>query len=62
MGKTSDASVKLEAVMLSKTPADLKGEAEKLSARRQAAFDKATKAYANAEGGEDQADGEDDSD
>lgn len=62
MGKTSEASVKLEKTMLEKTPADLKPEAEKLSARREAAFKKAIGAFANAQGGEDQADGEDDSD
>jgi hypothetical protein len=62
MGKTSEASVKLEKTMLEKTPAELKPEAEKLSARREAAFGKAIAAFANLSGGEDQADGEDDSD
>jgi len=61
MGKTSGASIKLEKIMLEKTPANLKPEAEKLSARREAAFSKAISAFANSQGGEDQADGEDDS-
>lgn len=62
MAKTSDASVLLEKTMLEKTPTDLKPAAEQLSARREAAFKKAIDAFANATGGEDQADGEDDSD
>lgn len=62
MAKTSEASFEQERVMLGKTPADLKPEAEQLSARRRAAFDKATVAFAQSVGGEDQAEGEDESD
>ncbi|KAE9965585.1 hypothetical protein BLS_007519 [Venturia inaequalis] len=62
MAKTSDASILLEKTMLEKTPAEIKPQAEALSARREAAFKKAIDAFAGASGGEDQADGEDDSD
>src|SRR5882757_6510367 len=61
MGKPSEPSDEQGTIMLQKTPADLNAEAEKLSARRKAAFDKATAAFAQSFGGEDQADGEDDS-
>jgi hypothetical protein len=62
MGKTSELSAEQETVMLQKTPADLQPEAEKLAARRKAPFEKATAAFAQSVGGEDQAEGEDDSD
>jgi hypothetical protein len=62
MGKTSELSSEQEALMLQKTPENLKPEAQKLAARRKAAFDKATAAFAQSVGGEDKADGEDDSD
>jgi hypothetical protein len=62
MAKTSAASVELSAVMLEKAPADLKPEAIALEKRRTDAFEKASAAFANAQGGEDKADGEDDSD
>lgn len=62
MTKTGEASADLEKVMLSKTPNDIKPQATALAARREVAFGKATAAFANAVGGEDQADGEDESD
>jgi hypothetical protein len=62
MGKTSDASAEQEKAMLAKTPAELKPQAEELAKRRKIAFEKATAAFASSVGGEDQADGEDDSD
>lgn len=62
MAKTSEVSAQQEKVMLAKIPANLKPEAEKLAIRRKIAFDKATAAFAQSVGGEDQADGEDDSD
>ena len=62
MAKTDELSAEQEAVMFQKTPADLKPEAEKLMARRKMVFEKATAAFAQSVGGEDQADGEDDSD
>jgi hypothetical protein len=62
MAKTDELSAEQEAVMLQKTPADLKPGAEKLMVRRKVAFEKATAAFAQSVGGEDQADGEDSSD
>lgn len=59
MGKSDEASKDLEKIMLSKTPADLKPEAEGLAKRRQGAFEKAKAAFAQSVGGEDQAEGED---
>jgi hypothetical protein len=58
--KTGEVSVELEKVMLEKAPAALKPEAEKLTARRTAAFAKAQAAFAGATGGEDVAEGEED--
>lgn len=48
--------------MLEKSPEDLKSQAKELGTRREVAFDKATAAFANSIGGEDEAEGEDDSD
>jgi hypothetical protein len=62
MLKTGELSTQQEAMLLSKTPADLKPEAEKLAVRRKSAFDKAQAAFASSVGGEDKADNEDDSD
>jgi hypothetical protein len=62
LGKTNEASIEQEKVMLEKTPASLKPDAEDLAKRRKAAFDKATAAFSQSVGGEDQADAEDDSD
>lgn len=62
MTKTSEASSEQEKVLLEKTPTNLKPEAEQLAVRRKAAFEKATAAFAQSVGGEDQANGEDDSD
>jgi hypothetical protein len=64
MGKSDEAGEELEKVVLAKTPADLKPDAEKLASRRKAAFAKARAAFVNSVGGEDQAEaeGEDESD
>jgi len=48
--------------MLKKAPESLKPQAEALNARRVAAFKKGISTFANATGGEDQADVADDSD
>ncbi|KAI8313602.1 hypothetical protein K4K59_004469 [Colletotrichum sp. SAR11_240] len=57
--KTEVASKELSQVMVSKAPADIKGEAEALEKRRAAAFGKATAAFAGATGGEDEQLGDD---
>ncbi|RDW87625.1 hypothetical protein BP5796_03319 [Coleophoma crateriformis] len=62
MGKTQAASLDLSKVMRAKAPADLKEEADALEKRRAAAFAKAMAAFEGLTGGEDQAEGEDDSD
>lgn len=62
MSKTEDASKNLSKIMLEKTPADLKSEAEALEKRRADAFAKGQAQFQGATGGEDQAEGEDDSD
>ncbi|KAF1984061.1 hypothetical protein K402DRAFT_395995 [Aulographum hederae CBS 113979] len=62
MAKTGEASVDLSKMMLEKAPQSLKGEAEGLEKRRAKKFDEATAAFAGSTGGEDQAEGEDDSD
>lgn len=62
VGKTEAASKELSLVMIDKTPASIKPEAEKLEERRNAAFTKAAGAFSSATGGEDEADVEDDSD
>ncbi|KAH7305751.1 hypothetical protein BKA65DRAFT_560073 [Rhexocercosporidium sp. MPI-PUGE-AT-0058] len=59
--KSREASMGLSKLMLEKAPAHIKPEAEALEKRRAAAFTKAVDTFANATGGEDQADGEDDS-
>jgi hypothetical protein len=61
MAKTGAASVDLSAIMLEKAPESIKPDAIALEKRRTAAFDKATAAFANSQGGEDKADEEDDS-
>ncbi|KAK2002556.1 hypothetical protein LX36DRAFT_567957 [Colletotrichum falcatum] len=57
--KTEAASKELSSVMISKAPASLKADGEALEKRREAAFSKATAAFATATGGEDEALGED---
>lgn len=57
---SQQAGVAFSEQLRSKAPADLKDEASALEERRNKAFDKAIGAFANAQGGEDQAlDGED---
>lgn len=62
MSKSDEASKELEKVMLAKTPEDLKSQAEGLAKRRGEGFEKARAAFVQSVGGEDQAEGEDDSD
>ena len=62
MGKSDEASKELEKIMLEKSPAELKPQAEQLAKRRSVAFQKSKAEFAQSVGGEDQADGEDDSD
>ncbi|KAF1814238.1 hypothetical protein P152DRAFT_265305 [Eremomyces bilateralis CBS 781.70] len=62
MLRTQAASGELENVMREKSPENLKAEGEALAKRKQAVFEKALAAFANSTGGEDQAEGEDDSD
>ncbi|KAF2663375.1 hypothetical protein BT63DRAFT_419183 [Microthyrium microscopicum] len=62
MGKSDEASARLAEVMLTKAPASLKPQAEELNKRRVDGFAKGKAAFASATGGEDQAEGEDDSD
>ncbi|KAK1983785.1 hypothetical protein LZ30DRAFT_652958 [Colletotrichum cereale] len=57
--KTEVASKELSKVMISKAPANTKADAEALEKRREAAFSKATAAFANATGGENEALGDD---
>lgn len=60
--KSQEAGVAFSKQLLEKAPADLKESAAALEGRRSNAFEKAVTAFANAQGGEDQADEEDDSD
>lgn len=60
--KFEEVSKQLDKIVEEKAPADLKPKAEELNKRRQAALQKAVVAFANASGGEADADGEDDSD
>jgi hypothetical protein len=62
MGRSDEASKELEKIMLEKSPAELKPEAEQLAKRRSVAFEKSKAEFAQSVGGEDQAEGEDDSD
>ena len=62
MNKSDAVSKDLEKLMLEKAPEDLKPQAKELGTRREVAFDKATAAFANSVGGEDEAEEEDDSD
>jgi hypothetical protein len=62
MQKSDAASTELAALLLAKAPESLKAESEALDKRRVNAFKKTTAAFENSVGGEDQADGEDDSD
>lgn len=59
---SQEVGVKFSQQLQEKAPADLKESAIALEARRKKAFEKAVGIYANSQGGEDQADGEDDSD
>lgn len=56
IGKTDTVSKELSNLLQSKAPADMKAEADALEARRAAAFEKACKVFANAQGGEEKAD------
>jgi hypothetical protein len=62
MNKSDQVGSELSAIMLAKAPASIKAESEALDKRRVEAFKKATSAFENSVGGEDQADGDDDSD
>ena len=62
MQKSDVVGGELSAIMLSKAPESIKADSEALDKRRVEAFKKATNAFENSVGGEDQADGEDDSD
>jgi hypothetical protein len=62
MVKSGESSVKLSAIMQAKAPASMQAESAQLEKRREVALGKAIAAFAGATGGEDQADGEDDSD
>jgi hypothetical protein len=62
MVKSDEASAKLAEVMLNKAPASLKPDAEALNKRRVTAFTKGKATFEGSTGGEDQAEGEDDSD
>ncbi|KAF3914634.1 hypothetical protein AA313_de0202379 [Arthrobotrys entomopaga] len=62
ISKSQEASEELSKLMLEKTPENLRSEAEALEQRRKVAFEKASAIYAAAIGGEENADGEDDSD
>ncbi|OHW90123.1 hypothetical protein CSPAE12_11294 [Colletotrichum incanum] len=57
--KTEAASKELSNVMIAKAPASTKADAETLEKRREAAFSKATAAFASSTGGEDEALGDD---
>lgn len=61
VGKTQDTSKELSDVMVSKAPESVRGDAEALENRRNTAFEKATGAFAGATGGEEEGEGEDDS-
>ncbi|TLD33081.1 hypothetical protein PspLS_01120 [Pyricularia sp. CBS 133598] len=56
IGKTDTVSKELSNLLQSKAPAEMKGEADALEARRAAAFEKACRVFANAQGGEEKAD------
>lgn len=60
--KSQEAGIAFSKQLLEKAPADLKDSATALEERRSKSFEKAVAAFANAQGGEDQADEEDDSD
>lgn len=60
--KSQEAGVAFSKQLLEKAPADLKNSAAALEERRSKSFEKAVSAFENAQGGEDQADEEDDSD
>jgi hypothetical protein len=64
MGKSDEASKELEKLMVAKSPADLKPQAEALAKRRTVAFEKSRAEFVGSVGGEDRADAdaEDDSD
>lgn len=62
MLSSQEAGAKFSVTLNEKAPDNLKPSATALEERRNKAFEKAVSAFANAQGGEDQADGEDDSD
>ncbi|POS76777.1 hypothetical protein DHEL01_v204825 [Diaporthe helianthi] len=57
-----EAGAKFSATLNEEAPDSLKPSAQALEERRTEAFDKAVQVFANAQGGEDQDDGKDDSD
>ncbi|KAI3398749.1 hypothetical protein diail_8616 [Diaporthe ilicicola] len=59
---SQEAGAKFSVTLNEKAPDNLKPSATALEERRNKAFEKAVSVFANAQGGEDQADGEDDSD
>ena len=62
LAKTEEASEELAVIALAKAPAELKPEAEAIHAHVRELFKKAKTSYAGATGGENLAEGEDDSD
>lgn len=62
MGKTDEAGKNLSRVMREKAPESLKGDAEALEERRAAIFTKGVATFQGSTGGEDDAEGDDDSD
>lgn len=59
---SQEAGAKFSVTLNEKAPDSLKPSAQALEERRNKAFEKAVGVFANAQGGEDQDDGEDDSD
>lgn len=62
LSKSQEAGIAFSAQLLENSPAALKESAAALEERRGKAFEKAISAFASAQGGEEQADEEDDSD
>lgn len=62
LSKSQEAGIAFSKQLLEKAPANLKDSAVALEKRRDDAFKNAVATFANAQGGEDQADEEDDSD
>ena len=62
VGKTEAVSKELSDIMVAKAPGSVKDDATKLEGRRNTAFQKASAAFEGATGGENEGEGEDDSD